>query len=163
MDQREVAAVRQRSTDEVLPIDRSRQEAAWHRAEQMGADGEGHSTRSDPRGGVMLERIKWWLSRRSRESSMQRELEAHIASEAEEQIDRGLDPAAAREAAIKAFGNRAIMMEDARRVWTWAWLGHLTQDLKYALRNLRKRPAFTAVTIPTLAPGFRSNAASFGF
>ena len=51
----------------------------------------------------MLERIKWWLSRRSRESSMQRELEAHIACEAEEQIDRGLDPAAAREAAITAI------------------------------------------------------------
>jgi hypothetical protein len=61
----------------------------------------------------MLERIKWWLSRRSRESSMQREVEAHIACEAEEQIDRGLDPAAAREAVQRYFSVPAGALPEA--------------------------------------------------
>ena len=47
----------------------------------------------------MFERFKWWLTRRSRESTMNDELEAHIACETEDQIARGLDPGAARQAA----------------------------------------------------------------
>src|SRR5262245_38146109 len=109
----------------------------------------------------MLERFKWWLNRRSRESTMNDELEAHIACETEEQIARGLDPTAAREAALRAFGNRRQVMEDARQVWTWTLVEQFIQDCVYGLRALRKNPALTLPVLLSLALGIGSTAAVF--
>ena len=109
----------------------------------------------------MFERLKWWLTRRSRESTMNDELEAHIACETEDQIARGLDPTAAREAALRAFGNRRQVMEDARQVWTWTLLEQFIQDCVYALRALRKNPALTLPVLLSLALGIGATAAVF--
>src|SRR5262245_37234672 len=109
----------------------------------------------------MFERLKWLLTRRSRESTMNAELEAHIACETEDQIARGLDPTAAREAALRAFGNRRQVMEDARQVWTWTLLEQFLQDCVYALRALRKNPALTLPVLLSLALGIGATAAVF--
>src|SRR5262245_55051521 len=109
----------------------------------------------------MFERLKWLLTRRSRESTMNDELEAHIACETEEQIARGLDPTAAREAALRAFGNRRQVMEDARQVWTWTLLEQFIQDVAYATRSLRKNPALTLPILLSLTLGIGATAAVF--
>src|SRR5262245_41711910 len=109
----------------------------------------------------MFERFKWWLNRRSRESTMNDELEAHIACETEDLIARGLDPVAAREAALRAFGNRTKVMEDARLVWTWTLLEQFIQDVAYALRSLRKNPALTLPILVSLTLGIGATAAVF--
>src|SRR6185503_16227398 len=106
VDRREMGAIRQRAPDEVLQADRRRQEAALRRTIEVGTTNPGHRAHPYPRDAVMFERLKWLLTRRTRESTMNDELEAHIACETDDQIARGLDPTAAREAALRAFGNR---------------------------------------------------------
>src|SRR5687768_15844594 len=59
------------------------------------------------------------------------------------------------------FGNVALMKEDTRAVWTWAWLEQLRQDSRYALRTLRRNPADAAMVILTLSLGIGMNTAVF--
>ena len=89
------------------------------------------------------------------------ELDFHIEMRTRELIARGMDPERARAEAVARFGDlnhvhhtleRIGRRRDRREART-EWLSELRHDAVYALRQLRRSPAFALVTILTLGVG----------
>lgn len=93
------------------------------------------------------------MSRPSDLDDLDREIRDHIARETEDNIERGLPPDEARDAAIRKFGNITRVKEDTRAVWLPDWLDAIGQDARDAARYVRRNPVFSFAIVVTLALG----------
>lgn len=89
------------------------------------------------------------------------ELEFHLERQVAENLAAGMTPDEARYAALRAFGNPALLRDETRATWSWNWLESLIRDVIYGIRTLRRAPGFAAIAITVIALGFGANVALF--
>src|SRR5579864_5763495 len=93
------------------------------------------------------------LRRDAVEGSMDREFKDHVDRESAEHVRHGMSPEAARRQALADFGGLDSVREAARDARGGRPVEDVVADLRYAVRILRRNPAFTAVAASTFALG----------
>jgi putative ABC transport system permease protein len=114
-----------------------------------------------------LARMRAALRNLFRKSAAEARLDAEVRSYADlltdENIAAGLPPVEARRVALAQAGGIEQIKQSVRDRRAGIGLDNLAQDLRYALRQMRRSPSVAILTILTLAIGIGANTAIFSF
>ena len=101
------------------------------------------------------------FSRKSEKDRLNTEVQFHLDQQIEENLGVGMTPNEARAAALRLFGNPALLEEEARSTWCWNWLEGVCRDLRYGARTLLRTPGFSFTAILVMALGIGATTSLF--
>ncbi len=95
------------------------------------------------------------------EQDIDRELRSHMEMRIADNIAAGMSPEQARRDALIRFGNRTAIREGVTAVDAELIFDSLWREMRYAMRQLRRTPAFTITALVTLVLGIGANVVVF--
>lgn len=117
-----------------------------------------------------MRRLRGWLSRiggllpnARRERELADELQSHLELHIADNLRQGMNAQDARREAILKLGGIEPAKQMYREARSFPWIENTLRDLRFAVRQLRKNPGFTATAVFILALGIAASVAIFTF
>jgi predicted permease len=112
---------------------------------------------------ALFHRTRGLWNSSTHEPGLREELAHDLALMVEDGERQGLSPTEARRVALVQLGGLEQTMQAVRDRRTLPAVEEILQDIRFALRQFRRRPGFTFAAVMTLAMGFTASIAIFAF
>lgn len=100
----------------------------------------------------LWQRARYWWNRDALTRDLEEEMRLHLELRAEQ---------SGANAAHRRFGNTTNIQQRSRDMWGFGRLEDFTNDVRFAWRRLKQRPAFTAAVVGVMAIGIGATTAMF--